>query len=116
AAAPENVRGPNDYGKPDGCGNIPRLLPRDRRSAGRLVDFEVCQKLRKPLAVFRKVDRIRRSTQNVHTCALERERKLQRRLSPELDQTADLAASAPVRFDGGPHVLECARRGVKVER
>ena len=108
-AAAENVRRAHDEREPDLRRDLARLVGRGRRPARRLRDAKIPQQLRKPLAVFRQIDRIRRGPENPDARMLQRQRQLQGRLPAVLHHAGHVAAGFLLARDDRRHILERQR-------
>ena len=108
-ASAEDVGRPHHHRKAHLRGHLPRFLARRGGAAGRLRNAEIPQQLRKPAAILREVDRVRRGAENLHAGVLQRQRKLQRRLAAELHEARHVAAAARFLLDHRHHVFERQR-------
>src|SRR5439155_13939396 len=83
-AAAEHVRWTHENGIANLARDAPSFFQRDRSSVVRLRNIQLAQQVSKPFAVFRKVDRFGRGSDNRHTRMLQIQSEVQRRLSAEL--------------------------------
>src|SRR5208283_2041406 len=89
------------------------LFHRGDHGAGSLRDVEFLQQLAEALTVFGQVDAFGRGPDDVDARGLERQRKIQRRLTAKLYDYADRRASGSFVFADGKHILE--RKRLEVE-
>ena len=88
AAAAQHVAGPDQNGKAEADGDVAGLLFAGGGSIGRRRNVQIVQKLAKAFAVFRKIDIVGVGSNDGHAQPLQRQRKIQRRLSAELHNHA----------------------------
>ena len=84
----KNVAGPHQHRIADPLGHLAGLLDRKRRTAGRALQLELIEYLGEPLAVLRKVDRLRAGADDRHLVLFQTAGEVQRGLAAELDYHA----------------------------
>ena len=115
-AAAENVGRAHDQREADLGGDEARLLDRIGDAVVRLVEVELHEKLLETVAIFGKVDRIRRRAEDRDAVLFEGFRELQRRLAAELDDDADQLAVFLFRLQDLDHVFSGQRLEIKPVR
>src|SRR5271157_376204 len=104
-ASAEHVRRPNQHGIADAVGISESFFDAGGGRSGGLRDVEFLQQLPEALAVLGEVDAFGRGSDDGHACAFQRQGKIERRLSAELDDDTDGGAACGFVLVDGHHVF-----------
>ena len=109
----QHVARTNQHGVADTLGTGKRLFDAGGQRALRLRNLKIFNQLAEPLAILGQIDRLGRCANDGNTGLLERQRQVQRSLTAELHDHADLRPAGSLVLIDAEHIFQ--RQRLKVE-